>query len=345
MFDTRISTGAVAVILAGALTACGGGGGGQQGAQGGGAAPAGGAAAAPAAVANAGTISGVVNFAGTAPAMKTIDMSAEQTCADKHTTPQTEETVVANNGKLKNVFIHITAGLTGTFPPTGKTTIDQNGCIYVPHVLGVMAGENVDIKNSDGILHNIHTESTVNREFNRGQPTTMVTTTSFSSPETFAVKCDVHGWMHMWINVVSDPYFAVSGDDGSFSIGNVPPGDYTLEAWHEKYGKQTRQITVAPDGTVTVNFDYNASMATVEPKAKVDRPARPDGRARARGGGGPRLARAALTLTAPRPTETRHGSLLALSPRMSRRSAPTLTTCSIWSTGSWWSCSSASRRC
>lgn len=251
----RTST-VVAIILTGALAACGGGGetGGEE--------AAGGGQMATTQVTNGGTISGVVNFAGSAPAMGTIDMSAEPTCAAAHTTPPMEESVVASGGKLQYVFIYIKEGLTGSYPAPAPTTIDQRGCVYIPHVVGVMVGETLEIKNSDGLLHNIHTMPTANREFNRGQPTNMTTPTTFSTPEVMIpVKCDVHGWMHSYIGVVAHPYFAVSGGDGSFSIANVPPGTYTLEAWHEKYGVQTAQVTVEANGAATVTFDYNASMA------------------------------------------------------------------------------------
>jgi Carboxypeptidase regulatory-like domain len=263
MFEqTRRLTPLAALFFAGAMLACGGGDAGSGGETGGAAATGGGAATATTQVTNGGTIAGVVNFAGDAPAMPVIDMSEEPTCADKHTTPQHEETVVVNNGKLKNVFIYLKEGLTGSYAAPPPTTIDQQGCIYIPHVVGVMVGESLEIKNSDGILHNIHTQPTNNREFNRGQPTTMTSETSFSQPEVMIpVKCDVHGWMHAYIGVVANPYFAVSGDDGSFSIANVPPGTYTVEAWHEKYGVQTGQAVVEANGSVTLNFDYNASMA------------------------------------------------------------------------------------
>jgi hypothetical protein len=258
--DMRKSTPLVAALLAGALAACGGGDGGESGGQMG--EQAGGAEGAATQVANAGTINGTINFAGDAPAMPAIDMSAEPTCAATHSTPPMQQEVVATGGKLQYAFIYIRDGLTGTFATPAPSTLDQVGCVYTPHVVGVMVGQELQIRNSDGILHNIHTQPTANREFNRGQPTSMTTPTTFNTAEVMIpVKCDVHGWMHAFIGVTSHPYFAVSGADGSFTIGNVPPGTYTLEAWHEKYGVQTAQVTVDPNGTATVAFDYNASMA------------------------------------------------------------------------------------
>ncbi len=263
MPDTRTSTTLVAAILAGALAACGGDGG-AGGEAGAGAQPAGGEPQAAAPIANAGTITGMINFAGTPPANAAIDMSAEPTCAAQHAGGTTEETVIASNGKLANVFVYIREGITGSFaPPAQPVEVDQVGCHYTPHVIGVMAGQGVAFKNSDGLLHNVKAQPKNNRPFNISQPTSMTSSPQrFSTPEVMIpVQCDVHGWMQMYVGVVAHPYFAVSGADGSFTIGNVPPGTYAVEAWHEKYGVQVTQITVDPNGTATVAFDYNASMA------------------------------------------------------------------------------------
>jgi len=258
MFDNRASK-LFALSLVAAVAACGGGG--DAGGAGGGE-PAGGGA--PVAVANAGTINGTVDFTGTAPANERIDMSAEPTCEAKHPGGPMKETVVASNGKLKNVFVYIKEGLTGTYPaPSETVTVDQVGCHYTPHVIGAVVGQPVAYKNSDGLAHNVKAQPTNNRPFNISQPNNMT-----SAPQRFAsaeimipVQCDVHGWMEMYVGVVAHPYFAVSGDDGSFTIGNVPPGTYTLEAWHEKYGLKTGQVTVEPNGTATVTFAYDAAMA------------------------------------------------------------------------------------
>ncbi len=249
----------VAITLVAALAACGGGDAGQTGG-----AAEGGAAAAPAmTVENPGTITGMINFAGTPPAGTPIDMSAEASCAAKHATTPTTQEVVASGGKLANVFVYIKEGLTGSFPaPSTPVEVDQQGCVYVPHVVGAQTGQTVTFRNSDGLLHNIKAAPTNNRTFNISQPTNMTSNQTFSQPEIMSpVQCDVHGWMAMYVGVTSHPYFAVSAGDGSFTIGNVPPGTYTLEAWHERYGVMTQQITVDPNGTASVSFDYSASMA------------------------------------------------------------------------------------
>lgn len=257
MFEKRASISLMAVLFAGAITACGGGGAEEE-------APAEGGEQTTVEVANAGTINGTVDFTGTPPANPAIDMSEEPTCAEKHTGGATAETVIANEGKLKNVFIYIQEGLTGSFPaPSENVVIDQQGCIYTPHVAGVMVGQGLVFKNSDGLAHNVKAQPSTNRSFNISQPTSMSSSPQrFNSQEIMIpVKCDIHGWMQSYVGVVANPYFAVSGDDGSYSITNVPPGSYTLEAWHEKYGVQTQQVTVAPDGTVTATFNYSAGMA------------------------------------------------------------------------------------
>jgi plastocyanin len=256
MLKVRESTAMLvaAVMLGG--SACGGGNGGETGAPGD-------TAAMTTMVADAGTISGNIDFSGTAPANAPIDMSEEPTCAEKHATPPTQETVMASGGKLANVFVYLKEGVSGSAPaPAAAAEVDQNGCVYRPHVLGLQVGQTLTIRNSDGILHNIKAAPSANRPFNISQPRNMTSDRSFNSPEIMIpVQCDVHGWMSMYIGVVAHPYFAVSGADGSFTIANVPPGTYTVEAWHEKYGTQTQQVTVPANGTATVTFQYSASMA------------------------------------------------------------------------------------
>jgi hypothetical protein len=213
---------------------------------------------------SAATITGVVNFAGTAPAMDPIDMSEEPSCAEKHTTPPTTHGVVAADGKLANVFVYVKDGLGDRrFPvPSQGVTIDQNGCEYHPHVLGIQTGQALVIKNSDGILHNINTQPTVNQGFNVSQPVSMETEKTFSSAEVMIpVKCDVHGWMEAFIGVQSHPYMAVSAADGTFRLENLPPGTYTIEAWHERYGTQTQTVTVAAQETGQITFEYSSDMA------------------------------------------------------------------------------------
>ncbi|HJU86024.1 MAG TPA: carboxypeptidase regulatory-like domain-containing protein [Gemmatimonadota bacterium] len=213
---------------------------------------------------SAATITGVVNFTGTAPAGEPIDMSEEATCADQHTEPAMRTQVITADGKLANVFVYVKDGLGDRQFPVSQegVTIDQQGCEYHPHVLGIQTGQDLIIKNSDGILHNINTQPSVNQGFNVSQPVAMETTKTFTSPEVMIpVKCDVHGWMEAFIGVQDHPYMAVTGADGTFTLENLPPGTYTIEAWHELYGTQTQTVTVAAQGTGEVAFDYSSDMA------------------------------------------------------------------------------------
>ncbi|HSL70260.1 MAG TPA: carboxypeptidase regulatory-like domain-containing protein, partial [Longimicrobiales bacterium] len=216
------------------------------------------------------TLNIAVNFSGTAPAAKAIDMSEEKVCADKHAGGAKTEEVVVNNGKLQNVFVYVKEGLSGTHAaPSAKVTIDQDGCVYKPHVSGVQVGQSVSFKNSDGVLHNIKTAPKSNRPFNISQPQVMETERNFTTAEVMVpVQCDVHGWMQAYLGVLDHPYFAVSGADGAAQIGNLPAGTYTVEAWHEKYGVQTQSVTVAANETKEVTFNFSAATATRVPLGK-----------------------------------------------------------------------------
>jgi plastocyanin len=263
MSNTRITTTLTSLLMAGALLACGGGDAGQP-AGGEEAAPAGGEAAAPMQVANAGTIMGMVNFDGMKPANDPIDMSEEPDCEAVHPETPTNEHVVGDEGKLGNVFVRITGAVAGGAAPSSEPVIvDQVGCIYIPHVTGVGVGQGIEFKNSDPVAHNVQATPSNNRPFNISQPLAMT-----SPPQRFAtaeimipVQCQIHGWMQSYVGVVEHPYFATSAMDGSFTIANVPPGTYTLEAWHEQYGTMTQEVTVPADGTVDVAFGYSAGMA------------------------------------------------------------------------------------
>ncbi|MGH7465052.1 MAG: carboxypeptidase regulatory-like domain-containing protein [Longimicrobiales bacterium] len=221
-------------------------------------------AAAPAApVANAATLTGEVVFTGAVPAPTPIDMSEEPACAEKHDSTPVSEEVVVNDGKLQNVFIYIRDGLTGASATAGEpVVIDQDGCVYIPHVAGVQIGQELVFRNSDGLLHNIKATPSANPGFNISQPTTMESARTFRASEVMVpIECNVHGWMRAYVGVLDHPYFAVSGEDGAFSIGNLPPGTYTVEAWHEEYGTQTQEVTLGPDASQAITFTFDPSMA------------------------------------------------------------------------------------
>ena len=263
MIDRLGKTRSVAVITALLVAVgCGGGEGGGSGASGGGDS---GPAASPVDAATVGHASGMVTFTGMAPTMAEIDMSDEATCAAKHSMTPTEETVVVGDGGgLANVFVYVKEGLESLdFPtPSDQVVLDQDGCTYVPHVIGVQVGQEFTIRNSDGLLHNINASPTENRGFNVSQPVTMEANRSFPTAEIMVpVRCDVHGWMTSYIGVVDHPYFAVTGPDGSVSLQGLPPGDYVVEAWHELYGTITQNIAVATGETAELSFEFNSDMA------------------------------------------------------------------------------------
>lgn len=207
-----------------------------------------------------GTISGVVMFEGTPPANPAIDMSEEPACAARYGGQPTDPVVMVSGGRLANVFVRVTGGLpAGPYPaPTGKPTIDQAGCLYHPRVVGVVAGQSLEIVNSDSLLHNIKAVPTANRGFNVSQPRAgMMREHTFTTPEIMVpFECNVHGWMKAYVGVVEHPYFATSAEDGTFTIGGLPPGTYQLEAWHESLGTRTAEVTIAADGAGTATFTY-----------------------------------------------------------------------------------------
>lgn len=209
----------------------------------------------------AGDVTGKVAFDGAAPKMARLNMNADPVCMKAHKDPVfSEEVVVNKNGTLKNVLVYVKDGLGKKFDaPATKVEFDQEGCKYSPHVLGIQTGQELIVKNSDPTLHNVHSLSKDNPQFNVAQPKKgMTLSRKFDKPETFKVKCEVHTWMNAWMAVFSHPYFAVTGDDGSFSLKKLPPGEYTLEAWHEKYGTQTMKVTVAASGSATADFKFAA---------------------------------------------------------------------------------------
>ena len=257
-----------AVVLACGVWGCGGKGGSGSASAGTstGAAPQAGAAGSGAGPTGNATISGVMHFTGTAPANPKIDMSQESACQGKYTTPPTDPQFVVSDGKLGNVFVYVKSGLPAgaTYPTPGNSVeIDQNGCLYHPRVFGVMTNQKIVIKNSDNVLHNIKAVPKENRGFNISQPSAgMTSTRTFTTPEVMVpLECNVHGWMHAWVGVLPHPFYATSGPDGSFSIKNLPPGTYTIEAWHEKLGTQTQNVTVGAGETKTADFTFSGSKA------------------------------------------------------------------------------------
>lgn len=213
--------------------------------------------------ATAGTITGTVKLIGTAPRMPIIKMGADPACETNNKgLVRSQQVVVGENNALENVVVYIKSGLGNySYPtPSQSPTLDQKGCMYYPHVLLLMTGQKFDIVNSDPLTHNIHVMPKINRQWNESQPQGAAPIVKeFPRAEmAIPVQCNIHPWMRAYIFVFNDPYFAETGDDGTFTIKNVPPGTYTVEAWQEKYGTTEQQVTVGAKETKTVDFSFKA---------------------------------------------------------------------------------------
>lgn len=209
----------------------------------------------------AASVSGTVKFAGEAPKLVPINMGGDAECKATHDGPVYPETVVVNaNGTLKNVFVVVTAGLGDkTFEvPTAPVHIDQEGCVYVPHVVGLQVGQPLEVTNSDPTLHNVHPLPRENVEWNKSQAAGAgAIGEKFSKPEfMIPVKCNIHPWMRAYVNVVEHPFFAVTDENGAFSIKGLPPGEYTLRAVHERFEAQEFKVTVAAGENATAEFTF-----------------------------------------------------------------------------------------
>ena len=217
--------------------------------------------------ATAGNVAGRVAIEGPVPANAPIKLGADPACAGAHTGGATLDTWVSEDGGLGNVFVYVKDGL-GKYSfdvPTEPVRLDQAGCMYKPHVFGIRVSQNLEIVNSDTTAHNVHALPTANREFNFSQPiTNQRDTRAFTVPEVMVrFKCDMHNWMSAYAGVLDHPYFAVSAPGGTFELKGLPPGIYTIEAWHEKLGTQTRQVTLAEKGSAEASFTFKAPAATV----------------------------------------------------------------------------------
>jgi plastocyanin len=210
----------------------------------------------------ASTVTGTVTFDGKAPALKPLAMDADPACAKKHTSPAPSEMLVLGSGNtMGNIMVYVSKGLPAgkTWPaPKTPVVLDQKGCQYVPHVMGIMVGQAYKILNSDGILHNLHALPKINSGFNKPMPATVKeTSATFEKPEPlFPIKCDVHPWMQAYIGVYTHPFFSVTSTDGKFTISGLDPGTYEITAWHERLGTQTASVTVGASDTKTQNFKF-----------------------------------------------------------------------------------------
>ncbi|MEZ8218464.1 Carboxypeptidase regulatory-like domain-containing protein [Candidatus Fervidibacteria bacterium JGI MDM2 SSWTFF-3-K9] len=210
-----------------------------------------------------GTIKGVVRFEGTPLKPRLIRMTQDRNCEAIHKGKPvaSEEFVLNKNGTLKWVLVYVKSEVKVDFePPSKPAVLDQQGCVYRPRVIGIMVGQPLEIHNSDPLFHNVHFVSKRNGQFNFSQPRKgMKSVRVFKNPElpgTAYFKCDIHPWMRAWVGIFDHPFFAVTGDDGSFTISGLPEGTYEIEAWHEKLGTKSVKVSVKSRTTVTVNFAF-----------------------------------------------------------------------------------------
>jgi len=212
------------------------------------------------AVPGGGTVSGKVTYEGTPAKQKPIDMSKEPSCAKQYATPPTTETVVTGpNNALENVVVYISAGAPDEPPPSQPAVFTQKGCRYIPHVLALQVNQPFQVLNEDQTSHNIHPLAKINREWNKSQPPgTPPIVDKYDKMEFIPVKCNVHPWMHGTFAVLKNSHYSISSADGDFSLPNLPPGKYTVSAYHESYGDQSQEVTIADSETKTVNFVFKA---------------------------------------------------------------------------------------
>jgi plastocyanin len=214
----------------------------------------------------AGSVTGTVNLEGTPPRMRPINMAADPVCAGMH--PQavtTQSIVMGDNGTLQNVFVYLKGDFSAFTieTPTTPVALDQRGCMFQPHVMGMRTSQPIRVTNSDQTTHNVHPVPKNNREWNETQPPgSAPLTQNFPREEiAIAVKCNIHPWMQSYVAVLNNPYFQVTGSDGRFNLGNIPPGTYTLTAWHELYGASEQTVTIGPSESRTLNFTIQATSA------------------------------------------------------------------------------------
>jgi plastocyanin len=215
----------------------------------------------------AGSITGTVNLDGTAPTARPINMSAEPYCAKAHSTPVVPpEVVTGDKGALANVVVYVKDGLGPDYTfdaPKEAVTLDQRGCMYDPHVIALMAGQTISVKNDDQTTHNIHPTPKDNREWNQSQPpgATPIEQSFARAELAIPVKCNVHPWMKSYIFVFKHPYYAVTTKDGKFELKGLPPGTYTITAWQEKYGSVDQTVTIGAKESKPVSFTFKTNAS------------------------------------------------------------------------------------
>ena len=208
------------------------------------------------------TVSGKVSYEGSPPKMKPIEITSDPWCARvyKNMPPPLAENVVTGSGhSLQNVVVYVSAGAPDDAAPSTVAVLTQKGCRYIPHVLALQVNQELIIKNEDGTAHNIHPLPKLNRQWNKTQGQRFPLSEKFDKAEMIPVKCNYHPWMHATFAVLKNSHYAVTGDGGTFSLANLPPGTYTVTAWHESYGDQSQEVTISGNETKTVNFVFKVN--------------------------------------------------------------------------------------
>jgi plastocyanin len=214
--------------------------------------------------ATAGGVRGKITFAGKAPAAKRISMDSEEDCQKLHKQPVFDVALAVGPDKgVGNVFVYVKSGLEGkTFPPASEAVVlEQKGCQFVPRVLALRTGQNLAVRNSDPVSHNVHPMPKNNRDWNQQQPPQSADLKrKFGFPEVMIpVKCNVHAWMKSYIAVLDHPYFAITGEKGEFAVSNLPPGEYTVAAWHELFGETEQRVSIAKGATANLTFEFRTA--------------------------------------------------------------------------------------
>jgi plastocyanin len=206
------------------------------------------------------SVKGIVSFEGTPPKPRLVKMTADPSCAKQHQVPLYAHDIMTDSkGDLQDVVVFVAEGLSDhNFEvPAQPVVVEQKGCMYSPHVLAIRTNQRLHIVNHDPTSHNIHATPANNREWNKAEPPGSSVDEAFTREEiAIPVKCNVHPWMHGYIAVFKHPYFTVTGKDGSFDLSSLPPGTYTIKAWHETLGTSTHTVTLAANQTKEINFVF-----------------------------------------------------------------------------------------
>jgi hypothetical protein len=218
-------------------------------------------AAPPARPDASGEIKGKVVYEGTLPKFRPLDMVSEPTCAKHYTTPVLPENVVAGpNNSLKNVVVYISAGIQDEPAPTQAAMLKQRGCRYIPHVLAMETNQEIWVQNDDSVAHTVHPLARINKELNRSQPPgTPPMVIKYDKPEVIRVKCELHPWMRGVFVVLKNSHYSVSDESGGFSLPNLPPGKYTIKAWHEQFGEQSQVVNIGGGEAKELNFVFKVT--------------------------------------------------------------------------------------